>query len=215
MTTGDHVLRLLIVRHGETDLNRTHRMQGRTDEPLNAEGRRQLARTAERLSREPVDLLVTSDFRRAVQSAEIIGERLGLVPQRDPRLREQDLGEWEGLDWFEIPRLFSPEAVGRFIGDLDFAPPGGETKRSVRERMRSFLAGLRERPRTGTVVAVTHGGPIMVLLYDVLGIPFGPRNLFYARNGGLTELARAPDEEHFRLVTFDETFFLRESPPPD
>jgi probable phosphoglycerate mutase len=202
--TDERTPRLLIVRHGETDMNKNAQMQGHNAVALNETGRRQLSRTARRLEFEDIDVVYASDFVRAQESAGIITARNGIEIRTDTRLREQDLGDWEGRVWFDLPE----DEVGRFIGDLDFAPGGGETKRSVRERVRGFLGDMVERHAGETVLIVTHGGPLTVMIYDILGIPFGPTNLFYVRNGGLSEIEWADD--HWRLITLDEVHFLED-----
>src|SRR5579884_1391455 len=88
---------LLLVRHGETDWNAEGRLQGHTDRPLSDFGRRQAKELAERLSGERVDAIYASDLARARETAEIVGERLGLPVVIDPDLREKNWGSWEGL----------------------------------------------------------------------------------------------------------------------
>src|SRR3954463_7057704 len=97
-------LRLFIVRHGITDWNQTMRMQGQSDVPLNAEGRDQAARIAERLTAldSPIDAVWSSDLSRAMETAEAIAARFGLPIRVSSHLREIMLGEWEGMNQEEI-----------------------------------------------------------------------------------------------------------------
>src|SRR3954452_24611267 len=88
---------LLLVRHGETDWNAEGRLQGHTDRPLNEYGRRQAKELAARLAGGHVDAIYASDLSRARETAEIVGERLGLTVVIDPDLRETNWGTWEGL----------------------------------------------------------------------------------------------------------------------
>jgi broad specificity phosphatase PhoE len=125
----------------------------------------------------------------------------------DPRLREQDLGEWEGEVWPELPRLFGAATIGRYKTDPDFAPPGGESRRQVLSRIDSFLSDLPARHAGETVLSVGHGGTILVLMYRVLGIPLTEPNRFYCGNGSFSEFALT--SEGWRLVTCNETAFLR------
>ena len=199
-------MRLLIVRHGETDVNREGRMQGVSGAPLNEAGRRQLARTAERLAGEGITAIYASDLLRARESAEIVAARVGLPVATDPRLREQSLGDWEGALWDDI---VSHPDIDRYLGDLDYAPPGGETKRSLRDRVVEFIDALPERHDDESVLVVTHGGPVMVFMFHALSIPYGPHNRFYGANGGVSEFGRR--DGIWRLHTFNETWFLRSS----
>ncbi len=199
--------RLLYLRHGETDLNREHKMQGVPGISLNELGRLQLVCAAERLVGEGITRIVASDLDRARESAEIVGERLGLPVFVEPRLREQDHGEWEGRSWPRLAEFTSDADVESFLCDLDFAPPGGETKRSVLTRTTKVFEELRAAHPGETLLAVGHGGPLLVFTYEVLRIPFTERNRFYAMNGSLTEF------EHtlgiWRLITLNECHYLR------
>ncbi len=199
--------RLLYLRHGETDLNREHRMQGVPGISLNDHGREQLCRAADRLIGEGITTIVSSDLDRAKESAAIVADRLGLPVAIDPRLREQDLGEWEGKSWPRLAEFFSEDEVERFICDLDFAPPGGETKRSVLTRITAAFDDLRVAHPGETVLVVSHGGPLLVITYEVLRIPFTERNRFYGLNGSLTEFEFT--EGLWRLVTLNEIHFLK------
>ena len=85
------------MRHGLTEWNRDKRIQGQSNTDLCDEGR-EMARTwAESLADNHFDCILTSDLKRAVETAEIINEKLGLPMHTDPRLSEQDWGEWTGL----------------------------------------------------------------------------------------------------------------------
>ena len=89
--------RVLFVRHGETDWNRQHILQGSQDVPLNKAGRQQVRAFARRIRGWPVDALYSSDLSRAWETAEIIGRTLDLEPHSSPAWREMDLGAWSGL----------------------------------------------------------------------------------------------------------------------
>src|SRR5262245_53202123 len=93
-----------IIRHGETDWNLSGRWQGHADVPLNALGRAQAQRLAERLRREDtrLDSIYSSDLLRAWETALIIGDALGVAPRPLPALREIDVGAWSGLTRAEV-----------------------------------------------------------------------------------------------------------------
>src|SRR5919205_4262120 len=96
---------LLLVRHGETDWNADGRLQGQTDRPLSDFGRRQARQLAQELVDEELEAIYASDLARARETAEIIGERLGLAVVLDADLREKDWGTWEGLNSVERDRV--------------------------------------------------------------------------------------------------------------
>ncbi len=161
---------LYLVRHGLTEANKERRYCGRSETPLSPEGLRQSRRLAERLAASGARRLCSSDLGRALQTAILLGERLGLEPAADPALREADFGAWEGLT-FDEAETAGPEAMQAWLRDpFRFAPPGGETARQVMERTWSFFAGYAARG-AGPVIVVSHGGPLRLLLLRLLGLP--------------------------------------------
>jgi probable phosphoglycerate mutase len=154
---------ILLARHGETDDNREPiRIQGSRDTPLNEVGRRQAAELAERVAHDGIRALYSSQLRRALETAEIVGERLGLTPVVDPRFAEGDRGELEGLYWRDVARE-DPDlyAAWRAAGD-SFRFPGGE---SLREQSDRVLAALEDVRGAGVpALVVCHGGSIRVVL---------------------------------------------------
>jgi broad specificity phosphatase PhoE len=155
---------ILLARHGQTDDNRPPlRFQGRTDTPLNDNGRAQAAELAQRLEHEPLEALYTSDLIRARETAEIVGGAIGLEPVVDARFAESDRGEWEGRSFEEVERD-DPAGFAAFqrAGE-DFRFPGGE---SLREHMDRVIAALADVTQAGRLPAlvVCHGGSIRVAL---------------------------------------------------
>ena len=96
------MLRLILVRHGQTDWNAQARYQGQADIPLNDVGRRQAAAVAQRLASEEIDILFASDLRRAWETGTAIATARGQTLLAEPRLREMDFGQWQGLTHAEI-----------------------------------------------------------------------------------------------------------------
>ena len=146
---------LLLVRHGETDWNAEGRLQGHTDRPLSDYGRRQARRLAEELEGEELEAIYSSDLARARETAEIVGEWLGLPTLLDPDLREKDWGTWEGWD-----------AVERDL--VEFV---GESTEAHQERMLRALRRIAERhPGDGRVLVVTHGGSMRRVQTAAMGM---------------------------------------------
>ena len=146
---------LLIARHGETEWNREERYQGHADPPLNATGRAQAEELGARLAGEPLDAIYTSDLRRASQTAEIVGRRLGLPVGHEPGLREIDVGSWQGLT----------------KAQLDGRPWDGETYEQHSERVLRAVRQIAARYPNGRVLVVSHGGTLRRLQTVVLGEP--------------------------------------------
>lgn len=145
---------LLLVRHGETDWNAEGRLQGHTDRPLSDYGRRQARRLADELADERLDAIYASDLERARETAEIVGERLGLPVVLDPDLREKDWGTWEGLTPVERDRV---ELVG-------------ESTAAHQERILLALARIAETHPGERVLVVTHGGSMRRAQTAALGM---------------------------------------------
>jgi broad specificity phosphatase PhoE len=148
------VTTLLLVRHGETDWNAEGRLQGHTDRPLNDYGRRQAAALAERLEGDGITAVYSSDLARARETAEILGQRLGLPVVIDPDLRERNWGTWEGLTGTERDRV-------EFVGE----PHDAHSQRVLRAVNR--IAEIHPDER---VVVVTHGGSLRRAQVAILGM---------------------------------------------
>ncbi len=146
---------LLLVRHGETDWNADGRLQGQTDRPLNDFGRRQAQQLAEDLGAEELEAIYSSDLARARETAEIVGEQLGLPVTLDPDLREKDWGNWEGLTPVERDRV-------EFVGETTEA----HQERTLRALRRIAERHAGDRP----VLVVTHGGSLRRVQVAVLGM---------------------------------------------
>jgi broad specificity phosphatase PhoE len=149
------VTTLLLVRHAETDWNADGRLQGQTDRPLSDFGRRQAQRLAGELESEEIEAIYSSDLSRTRETAEILGERLGLPVALDPELREKDWGTWEGLTAVERDRV-------EFVG---------ESTEAHQERMLRALRRISDRhPGSGCVLVVTHGGSMRRVQTVALGL---------------------------------------------
>jgi 2,3-bisphosphoglycerate-dependent phosphoglycerate mutase len=149
------VTTLLLVRHGETDWNADGRLQGHTDRPLSDHGRRQARKLAEELSGEEIEAVYSSDLARARETAEVVGDRLGLPVELDPELREKDWGNWEGLTAVERDRV-------------EFA---GESTEAHQQRMLRALERISERhPGDARVLVVTHGGSMRRVQAAAMGL---------------------------------------------
>lgn len=161
-----------LVRHGETDWNRTERIQGQVDTPLNATGRRQVSLLARRLEDVHLDAIYSSDLARTHETAQIIAAGRDIAIATDADLREFSFGEWEGLTSDEIEAL-QPGAMAERIsaGNEAFAAPGGENTWQVLERVRGFCERTAERhDPSDDVLIVAHGGSIRALAVALLDL---------------------------------------------
>lgn len=177
--------RLVLVRHGVTDLTVTGRLDGRggSNPPLNALGQDQADATAATVARLVADWqasdqervepssspvhVVTSSLRRAAMTGQAIADQLGVTPVEDRDWDERAFGEWDGLTFAEIGTRH-PAKLARMRADTAYAPPGGESRDAVTARVR--LAAERARSRGGIVIVASSRVPILVVLTDALGI---------------------------------------------
>lgn len=170
--------RLVMLRHGQTDYNLGSRMQGQLDTDLSELGRAQAVAAAEVLGKLQPLLIVSSDLRRAFDTATKLGEQTGLAVGVDPRLRETHLGDWQGMTHTQIDAEV-PGARLAWREDAAWAPHGGESRVDVAARSVPLVAelvagapewggaGQPERP----IVLVAHGGLIAALSAALLKIP--------------------------------------------
>src|SRR5438132_1464041 len=121
------------MRHGETDWNAAQRLQGHTDTPLNETGMSQARAAAPRLAAHPIGHVVSSDLQRAVQTARVAAEHLGVAHLLDAELRERCFGVFEALTWPEIAQRH-PELHAAYQADPTVSIPGAETLHALRER---------------------------------------------------------------------------------
>ena len=182
-----------IVRHGQTDWNLHHRIQGRTDIPLNDAGRAEAVAAAARLKNRRWNAIVTSPLLRAAESAKIIATELGLdEPEVVPSLIERHHGAIEGLTFAERQHRF-PDGV---------AVPGLETRTDVVDRVLDALAALAVGRAGQSVLVLSHGGIIGTLLRHLTDGD-RPRHGEFIANGSVHDFRWENDQ--LSLTHFDAT----------
>ncbi|MEV0366184.1 bifunctional RNase H/acid phosphatase [Nocardia fusca] len=180
--------RLLLLRHGQTELSVQRRYSGRGNPPLTAVGREQAARAAKMLAAKGgISAIVTSPLGRARETAEAAGAALGIEVRVVDGLTETDFGDWEGLTFREAAER-DPELHARWLGDPSLPAPGGESFDTVRERVEAVRRDLVARYPGANVVVVSHVTPIKTLLQLALGV--GP-SLLYRLHLDLASLSLA------------------------
>ena len=177
MSKEDQETRLYLVRHGETVWNVEDKMQGVKDSPLTEKGiehARLLGQSIKELSIE-VDRIYTSDLGRAFDTAKLVGEALGLDVHKDERLRERNMGIFEGYNWDYARKRYPEEFAKAVSEDDDYRIPGGGTRREYTEKVFSFLDFAANQHKEEKILAVTHRGFINFALRIVLSIPFNAK----------------------------------------
>lgn len=159
--------RIVLWRHGRTAWNADGRFQGQLDPPLDTFGRQQATRSARVLLGLRPAYVVSSDLQRASDTAAC----LDLPVAIDKRLREIDLGEWQGLSGAQAVVRFPAEHEA-WIAGQDVRRGGGETYAEVGVRAEAAIAiGLDELDDGSVLVVVTHGGTARAAIGALLDLP--------------------------------------------
>ncbi len=174
--------RITLVRHGETEWNRSGRWQGHLDAPLTLEGEAQARALGERLRGDVFDACYVSDLGRAVRTAELVGGPGGFRFEKDERLRERDLGVIQGMTTEEMLVRY-PELYHSFRNDgPEYVVPEGESFSGFYERCVGVLEAIAERNQGGRVLVVTHGGALGAVFRYVAGVPLDSPRRFVLLN---------------------------------
>lgn len=202
--------RLLLLRHGQTELSRQRRYSGRGDPELTDTGRRQAADAARYLAdKRGISAVISSPLQRAHATATAAADALGLTVAVDPDLIETDFGEWEGLTFPEAAERH-PEVHGRWLRDTSLAAPGGESFDEVQHRVQRARDRIVAEHSGTTVLVVSHVTPIKTLLR--LALAAGP-TILHRLHLDLASLSvaefYADNQASVRLV--NDTSYLRRS----
>jgi len=166
-------MRLILVRHGETDHNKGGMTLGRFDASLNERGLAQARAVAASFRRTP-DAIFASPLQRALYTAELIGTETGAPVSVEQQLIEMDVGEMEHLSLTEL-RERHPEFLRAWssAAAADARMPGGETLAEVQQRAWSAVERMHEAYRYGEVIAVTHNFVVLTIVCRAIGLPLG------------------------------------------
>ncbi|ORA11897.1 bifunctional RNase H/acid phosphatase [Mycobacterium arosiense] len=160
--------RLLLLRHGQTELSVHRRYSGRGNPALTELGRRQADAAARYLAqRGGISAVFASPLQRAYDTAAAAAKALGLDVTVDDDLIETDFGAWEGLTFAQAAER-DPELHGRWLRDTGTAPPGGESFDTVAERVSRARDRIVAAQHGTTVLVVSHVTPIKMLLREAL-----------------------------------------------
>ena len=197
-------MRLLLIRHGRQDSPLCN-----VNVPLSEEGRRQAELLGERLVKEHVDAVWSSELIRAVETADIINEKLHAERVRREDLKEISFGDMEGLSDLEIADKYEDFLRARSKMEKDMAYPGGECAGDVLERVLPVLKEICEKDYE-TVAVVTHGGVIRSVLAHYLGMDLArvPLLATQLENCGITELWIRKNDGRVILNRFNDASHL-------
>ena len=191
---------LFVFRHGQTDWNLEGRLQGHIDTPLNATGLAQAEALAEQLRAHRLDAVVSSDLARALTTARIIAEALGVPVNIDHGLRETNVGAAEGLLWEDAKTRFGAGLTERWYSDGDAAFPGGETGLATLTRGLAALRRFATSHPYRRIGVSTHGAMVRQLVKHALPSGSPPVR---ARNAVLFVLEYEPAADRLAVIEVD------------
>jgi alpha-ribazole phosphatase/probable phosphoglycerate mutase len=163
--------RLFLIRHGQVEGHEAKRYNGQKNVALTGHGRQQLDEVAARLAGVPLDAVWSSDLDRCRYGAERLAATRGLTVVYREGVRELHAGDWEGLTWDELQRLYPVEWQARLANIVNYRIPGGESFLDAAQRVREEVARLLTAHPGQNVALVAHGGVNRIILLDALGAP--------------------------------------------
>ena len=205
------MIRVALIRHGETAWNGERRLQGQQDIALSAVGRGQARSLTAAIEAVAPDWVVVSGLRRTAETA----QELGLEPDAyDDRLDEASLGEWEGRHSADI-RADCPDGYAAWrAGSL--TPPGGESFEQLTQRVTAgFFGAAADCAGAGgeALVIVTHGGPVRALLAELVGLD--PARAIHSHPAGLSLLDVDPRTQNVKLRLYNYSPVVLDPDPAD
>lgn len=206
----DNICEIVVVRHGQTESNRTGTLQGQLDTPLDELGILQAQAVANRLKKWQFDAVYSSDLGRAMNTARtIVQYHPGLEISPTCALREWNLGVLQGQKLEDLRREH-PEIMRAFREEMaDQAIPGGESLREFQKRVSELLDMLSQQYNGKRVLLVSHGGAMQRILRHCTGGIEEPNIKPFCGNTGIS-IFRCKDQEIWQLVTWNDQAHLED-----
>ncbi len=165
------MMRLILVRHGQTEWNAGGRYQGQSNVALSELGRKQAECLAEHFPVQSLDAIYSSDLDRARETAECVGRKFGVSVCLEPSFRELSFGDWEGLTYQEISAHWPEQANKLFTAPDELAIPHGETFQALQKRALDKIYALYDKHVDQTIAVFAHGAINKTILAGLMHIP--------------------------------------------
>ena len=201
------MVRVILVRHGETEWNRLRRIQGgNSNPPLNEKGRQQAESVALRLKSERVQAIYSSPLRRSLDTARAIARHHRLEVDLEPDLKELNVGELEGILIADLGKSFDELLI--ISGQSEILPraPGGESLIELQQMAWSAIKHLVRQHTDGSIVVVSHYFTTLTIICAALDLSLCQMSRLRVSPGSISVLAF--DEQTPRLVLFNDTCHL-------
>ncbi|QEK11806.1 alpha-ribazole phosphatase [Crassaminicella thermophila] len=163
------MLKIILVRHGETENNCDGLYCGWNDIFLTEKGLMQAKKVSEKLKEENFDYIISSDLDRTMKTAEIINQYHHVEIILESNIREMNFGLWEGLSYKEIKEKY-PKEVKEWENDwIDYVTPNGESVKQMYERVTKAIDKIIHKNKRGNILIVAHAGSIRAILAYLIG----------------------------------------------
>ncbi|WP_227318215.1 histidine phosphatase family protein [Cedecea davisae] len=165
-------MQVIVVRHGESEANQQGVIQGRLDSRITDRGHRQVIALGAALADYSVSHIYTSPASRAISTARVLANQFSCLLTCDERLHERHFGVLQGMQFAQTLREYPGMAERLLSGSPQAAIPGGETVFDVSNRLLSFLKELPGKHEDKTVIIVSHGHALEILIWKLKGGAF-------------------------------------------
>lgn len=163
--------KLYLVRHGQTEWHSNGTTSGKVDIDLDETGRDQISKVAHRLSKAGIEGIYSSPRSRCIQMAEAVAKLTNLQVKSDDRLQEMDIGDWDEEIYYPLTQLGKKLLQHINIDPSKLSTQSGESFDLLRGRLKEWLNEVFDLYPEGSVAAISHSGPICILVAEVAGIP--------------------------------------------
>lgn len=204
--------RLLLVRHGSTQLTSENRFSGAIGVELSDEGRDQTRRLSERLQPEKIAAVYCSPLSRTVETAKILGEPHKLAPIPRQGLEEISHGRWEGLTRQEVEERFPGEYESWEADPFTFAPVGGESGVAVLARSLPVIREIVVAHEGQCVLVVSHKATLRILISSLLGFDARGYRDRLDQSPACLNIVEFRDPVRARLMLFNDISHYQDTP---
>jgi probable phosphoglycerate mutase len=204
--------RLLLVRHGATQLTAENRFSGAVGVDLSDEGRHQARRLGERLADDPISAVYCSPLSRTVETADIVATPHGMTPVYRDGLREISHGRWEGLTREEVEARFPGEYEAWEADPFTFAPEGGESGLAVLARALPVIREIVLAHEGKNVLVVSHKATLRIVLSSLLGFDARGYRDRLDQSPACLNVVDFKDPVRARLMLFNDVSHYQDQP---
>ena len=185
--------RIIMIRHGETEWNQLGIYQGQLNSNLTENGLNQASAIAQRLQDFNFDYLYSSDLGRAQETAIPVSKACNLPLHLNTGLRERHYGDFQGLEKSRVADIHPKAYTSHQANDPHYVIPNGESMVQFQKRVWTCIENLAEKHEGKSIIIVTHGGTIAVIIYKILALDLSTKRPFSTLNTSYNEIYQSGD----------------------